>query len=385
MNRVVQDRLQRKKERKKDSSNGELDWWAVALMQPFSSVCRSGMTHYSVVTQRIKGHSHCLGKYLSLLFPFLIEKEMKHFSLRVTMCCRHCIEDKCTSHVGIESLHRLHCVHTVTVSDLTSTVSAWNRTNNGSGPIQILNSGTSENSLVNSIIWRKKSTNIETYIRIEVVSFNSKLLHHLSSTVPPGTFTVSLLSQSVGCSLTSCVVFEHQRISDEGIRSFHPWNRLHLEPFVQVTAEQLEGDVGQGSDEDAHCKERQRVSSKQNCHLFCCVHAECVWYECVWYEGVCVCWSSSVAGVVLQCLQYKGATILLCLCSSFSLLLIHRQPTGSRGAGVFIIIYCSWECYKMHQREGTATTREIDQQENTYIEKNSHWPADVMHRLYNMV
>ena len=146
-------------------------------------------------------------------------------------------------------------------------------------------------------------TNIETYI---MGALNMKSVHRLCHSVQnfaPLEFhcasTVylqsALLSQHVGGSLTSCVVFEHQRISNDGIRPFHLWDRLHLEPFVQVAAQQLVGDVGQSSNEDAHCKERQRVSSKQNCHLFCCVHAECVWCECV-CGCVCVCWSSSGRG-----------------------------------------------------------------------------------------
>lgn len=81
----------------------------------------------------------------------------------------------------------------------------------------------------------------------------------MSSTVPDGLCLSKLHTnqsgqQHVDCFLTSRIGFELQCISNEEIRSFHLWNRLHLKPLLQVTAKHPVGNVGQSSNEDAHSK-----------------------------------------------------------------------------------------------------------------------------------
>lgn len=89
----------------------------------------------------------------------------------------------------------------------------------------------------------------------------------VSSIEPITPFSNQSERQHADCFLTSTIVFELKCISDQRIRPFHLWNRLHLEPFVQVAAEHLVGNVCQSGDEDAHSKYRHCVTPKENCHL----------------------------------------------------------------------------------------------------------------------
>lgn len=91
----------------------------------------------------------------------------------------------------------------------------------------------------------------------------------VSSIEPITPFSNQTARQHVDGFLTSSIGFELKCISDQRIRPFHLWDRLHLKPFVQVAAEHLVGNVCQSGNEDAHSKYRHRVSPKENCHLPC--------------------------------------------------------------------------------------------------------------------
>lgn len=56
------------------------------------------------------------------------------------------------------------------------------------------------------------------------------------------------------CFLTSCIGFELQSVSNEGVCGSQLRDRLHFKPFAQVIAQQLVGKVGQNSNEDANPK-----------------------------------------------------------------------------------------------------------------------------------
>lgn len=147
----------------------------------------------------------------------------------------------------------------------TSTVSAWKRITKGTRPIQSLRSGASMKSRVKSWTWRKKSApeieNLLTCIPEEVGTITSCVRESQSfvfcfffifsstaSALPLHPARKKKSKHHGDHFLTSGIGFEHECVSNEGIRSFQLRNGLHLKPLLQVAAEHLVGEVGQSGD-----------------------------------------------------------------------------------------------------------------------------------------
>lgn len=125
-------------------------------------------------------------------------------------------------------------------------------------------------------------------------------------------FICSWTAKMFKCVLTSWTGFQTQRVSNEGISTLHPWDFLQREPFVQVTAEQLVGDVREHGDEDADADQSDRGRTDQNRHLL----SDTPYTLHKWLMHVCVC--VCVNGESLHFTKYQnwqGSSLLPLLLS----------------------------------------------------------------------